>query len=126
MDVIWSAKADDTGLVVRLYCIDNKCFLRANKNGRLFADVPAEDTARLTEDCEFQLFRVRRARVGDNSLTRAIVQVKDNKLAFKSAAFGRFLSRGSAFPRFRFPLEVLSDPSQVGAHSCFEQQVRRR
>jgi hypothetical protein len=51
-------------------------------------------------------------------------QVREGKLAFKSKAFGRFLSRGNAFPRFRFPIELFTtDSNMVGQHSCFEQQV---
>lgn len=105
MDAFWTAKAEDTSLIVRLYCADTKCYLRVNKNGRLFADVPQEDPSKLTDETEFLLHRVR-----------------DGKLAFKSVAYGKFLSRGTSFPRFRFPLDLFSEPSNVGLHSCFEQQ----
>lgn len=59
MDAFWTAKAEDTSLIVRLYCADTKCYLRVNKNGRLFADVPQEDPSKLTDETEFLLHRVR-------------------------------------------------------------------
>lgn len=59
MDAFWTAKAEGTGLIVRLYCADTKCYLRVNKNGRLFADVPQEDSSKLTDETEFLLHRVR-------------------------------------------------------------------
>lgn len=58
MDGFWTAKAEETGLIVRLFCIDTKCYLRVNKNGRLFADVPQEDSSLLTDETEFLLCRV--------------------------------------------------------------------
>ena len=108
MDSLWTTRAEDAGVVVRLYCPDTKCYLRVNKNGRLFADVPAtaQQCGRLPDECDFRLFRVR-----------------GSQLAFQSLPHGRFLSRGTAFPRFRFPLQ-LGDPTCLSAHSCFEQQVR--
>jgi hypothetical protein len=59
MDSFWTAKAEETGLIVRLFCVDTKCFLRVNKNGRLFADIPQEDISRIDDSAEFQLYRVR-------------------------------------------------------------------
>ena len=58
MDGFWTAKAEETGLIVRLYCPDTKCYLRVNKNGRLFADVPQDDGGKLKEESEFLLHRV--------------------------------------------------------------------
>jgi hypothetical protein len=79
-----TARIQDSGQVVQLFCIDNRCYLRVNKHGRLFADVKEDENAPPTEEADFRLYTV---------------ADQPSRFAFRSVPYRKFLTRGTTFPR---------------------------
>jgi hypothetical protein len=97
-----ATKVVDSQQIVYLLCLDNRSLCRVNKNGRLFADLP-EGSGHRSAEYEFRLFKV----------------PNNDRVAFKSVAYNKFLSKGSAFPRFRF--QPREEADEVSAHQLFVQ-----
>lgn len=65
---------------VAVLCLDNGCYLRSAEDGRVFADLPREDAARLNQDIVF------------------IVKTKDScKFMLKSLVYGKYIFKKETF-----------------------------